>query len=333
VTPTTERLQQISAPVRASWQRFLEAYEPLRPELYRYCRHLTGNAWDAEDLTQDAMMRAFVALGTFFGELPEPRAWLFRVASNSWIDRTRRQRRARRLEADPEEAQTPRTPEPQAYREAASTLLASLSPQESIAVILKDVFDFSLEDAAFVLGTTSGAVKAALHRGRNRLAEPELRAEHAPAPGVLDAFVAAFNARDLERMTALLLDTASVEIVGLVTEYGPDAPQDPYTGSFAVAFAPLTNDERGGVAPALLEGYLGEGARAELRPFRDGWVALFWYGHVDGPAVRSLLTFETEGARIARVRNYFFAPDVLADVCTELGVPFRVNGYRYWNNE
>jgi hypothetical protein len=45
-------------------------------------------------------------------------------------------------------------------------------------------------------------------------------------------------------------------------------------------------------------------------------------GH-DGPRLRHL----------ARIRNYFFTPDVLAEICRELAVPFRTNGYRYWINE
>ena len=81
--PTESELPGV---VRGSWHRFLDTYEPLRPDLYRYCRHLTRSPWDAEDLSQDAMTRAFVTLGQM-GEPPaNPRAWLFRVASNLWID-------------------------------------------------------------------------------------------------------------------------------------------------------------------------------------------------------------------------------------------------------
>src|SRR5262245_40583038 len=38
---------------RTAWQRYLDLLTPFRPELHRYCRRLTGNVWDAEDLVQD----------------------------------------------------------------------------------------------------------------------------------------------------------------------------------------------------------------------------------------------------------------------------------------
>jgi RNA polymerase sigma-70 factor, ECF subfamily len=328
VTDAPPQLQQLGDDVKASWQRFLDAFEPLRPELYRYCRHLTHSPWDAEDLAQDTMARAFVTLGTLFSQLPEPRAWLFRVASNLWIDRTRRARRAEQL---PSINHAERAAEPQTSREAAGTLLVQLSPQERAAIVLKDVFEFSLEEVAGVLATTPGAVKTALHRARQRLRDaPPTSEGRAPAPGVLNAFAAAFNARDLEGLTKLLLDTSSVQIVGVVTEYGPDAPKDPHTGSFAGTMTPITLDERGGVPSELLEGYLGAIPTCAVQPYRDGWLLIFWYQHTEGPRVRTLMTLETEGDRISGVRNYFFSPDLIAEVCTELGLPYRINGYSYW---
>jgi RNA polymerase sigma-70 factor (ECF subfamily) len=71
----------LASSLRSSWHGFLDTYEPLRSELYRYCRHLTRSPWDAEDLAQDAMARAFVTLGQMGEAPPNPRAWLFRVAS------------------------------------------------------------------------------------------------------------------------------------------------------------------------------------------------------------------------------------------------------------
>ena len=76
---------------------FLDVYEPLRSELYRYCRHLTRSAWDAEDLAQDTMARAFATLGRMGQAPPNLRTWLFRVASNRWIDQMRKAREANRV--------------------------------------------------------------------------------------------------------------------------------------------------------------------------------------------------------------------------------------------
>lgn len=114
-------------------------------------------------------------------------------------------------------------------------MIARLSPQESAAVVLKDAFDLTLAEIAEALSTSVGAVKGALHRGRGKLTVSQPAVEprgvtDEPARRVLDAFCDAFNARDLPRLTSLLLETSTVEIVGLVTEYGPDAATDPKRG-------------------------------------------------------------------------------------------------------
>jgi RNA polymerase sigma-70 factor (ECF subfamily) len=327
VSKPEKPLDELRDDVRSSWHRFLDVFEKLRPELYRYCRHLTRTPWDAEDLAQDALMRAFVQLGTMFHEVPNPRAWLFRVASNLWIDRVRR-RDLERTVALPQPAED--APEHRGPREVAGSILSQLAPQERAAVVLKDVFDFSLEEIADTLGTTPGAVKAALHRGRTKLQSQETLPQRAPARSALDAFCEAFNARDVDRLTSLLLDSVTAEIVGIVTEYGPDAPKDPHTGSFVGSMGPLTRDERGGIGSEWLEGYLGGGPRCEVRVYRDTQILLFWFDHEQGPMVRAVMTVDTEGDAIARLRSYFFTPDVVAEVCAEIGVPSRSNGYRYW---
>ena len=90
--PIPQRTDFLRRDVEASWHRFLDLYEPLRPELYRYCRHLTRSPWDADDLVQDALFRAFAKLGCMNEPPVNPRAWLFRIASNLWIDRVRAQK-------------------------------------------------------------------------------------------------------------------------------------------------------------------------------------------------------------------------------------------------
>lgn len=316
--------------LRGSWHRFLEIYEPLRGDLYRYCRHLTRSAWDAEDLSQDALARAYVTLGQLGEAPPHPKAWLFRVASNLWIDQQRRRRTQGR---GPEAGGVEPAPEPMASREAAGTLLSQLAPQERAAVVLKDVFDFSLEEVAESLSTSANAVKAALHRGRGKLAEkePERAVPGSAPPPVLDAFCRAFNAGDLDGLTALLLDTSVAEVVGATTMYGREAARRTVLYGMLFGAQRLASaDVNGGIEARFMRGVQADAPRVELRDYRGELVLLHWYQHVDGPAVRALTRVEAEDERLTRIRNYFFNPDLLAEICTELGVPFRANGYRWW---
>ena len=317
----------LAASLRSSWQGFLDTYEPLRSQLYRYCRHLTRSAWDAEDLAQEAMGRAFVTLGQMGDAPPNPRAWLFRVASNLWLDQLRRCHREEPL-GEHDKASAAR--DPLVSREAAGTLFGQLSPQERAAVLLKDAFYLSLEEIAEALSTTTGAVKAALHRGRGKLVEPATNEALAPAPGVLDAFCAAFNAADLDRLTSLLLDTAAVEVVGATTQYGQEGARR--TVLFGMLFGSprmATADTSGGMEARFIQGVLPTAPRVELVAHRGAWVFVHWYAHADGEAVRAITRVELDGDRVACLRNYFFNPDFIAEVCGELGLPWRSNGYRW----
>ena len=311
--------------LEASWQRFLDLYEPLRPELYRYCRHLTRSPWDADDLVQDALFRSFAKLGWMHEPPKNPRAWLFRIASNLWIDRMRA------IPPEPQPSEGASSSEPRAVREAAGTLLSRLSPQERAAVVLKEAFNFTLEEIAEALSTTTGTVKSALHRGRGKLVEPPEQEEAPPKPEVLDAFCAAFNAADLDRLTSLLLDTAEIEVVRVHTEFGPEAARRGVFQGMLFGIRRLADPARlDGLDPTFFRNVLPQVPRVEARLHRGEWLLVHWYAHRDGDAVRAVTRVEADGGRLTRVRNYFYTPDVLAEICGELQVPFRSNGYRYW---
>jgi DNA-directed RNA polymerase specialized sigma24 family protein len=74
---------------------FLALVGDLRPELHRYCARLTGSVMDGEDVVQDSLASAFVALKTLEAS-PSMRAWLFRIAHNRALDLLRRRGRASR---------------------------------------------------------------------------------------------------------------------------------------------------------------------------------------------------------------------------------------------
>jgi RNA polymerase sigma-70 factor (ECF subfamily) len=306
---TTGARDLLGDAVKATWRRFLDTYEPLRADLYRYCRHLTRSPWDAEDMAQETMARAFVTLGIMTEPPQSPRAWLFRVASNLWINRTRRTREL--LATDNANLPEPAIGvDPRATREAAGTLIAQLSPQERAAVVLKDAFGLSLDEIAETLCTTTSAIKAALHRGRAKLVAPEPEEVTPATPAVLDAFCDAFNARDLDRLTTLLLDTSTMEYPGFRIESGAKAVR---AGSLQGTLFGCADGHHELAAPP----------RCELRAHRGESIFLWW----SGDEVHAVVRVAVDGDRIVRLQNYYHAPEVVSEVCRELDVPFRTHGY------
>ena len=192
------------------------------------------------------------------------------------------------------------------------------------------MFDLSLEEAADALSTTVGAVKAALHRARGKLVEPPGDEPITPAPAVLDAFCDAFNARDLNRLTALLLDNATVEVVGATTQYGHEAARRTVLQGMLFGVQRMaTADVNGGIEVRFIQNVVPTAPRVEARAHRGAWVLLHWYAHRDGEAIRALTRLEVDGDRVVRLQNYFFNPDLIAEVSGELGLPSRSNGYRW----
>ncbi len=306
--------------LRTAWHRYVDLVAPLRPALHAVCRRLTGNLWEAEDLVQDTLLRGFAALGSIHHRIENPRAYLLRTATNLWIDAQRRRgSEARALaEVDPPAP----APAPGAVREAGERLLQRLSPQERAAVVLKDAFDLSLEEIADVLRTTVGAVKAALHRGRGRLDEPEGgAASQRPRPSLalVDRFVALYTAADVKGLVALMLDGGSVENVGCGVEFGRENfPREDGWFQRAVFGHPEW--------PAELQ-YTG--SRLE-RVVLDGEPLVLGFATRRGrEALEQVLRIEEVEGRIARLRGYAFCPETMREVGEKLGLRVRTGLYRY----
>jgi RNA polymerase sigma-70 factor (ECF subfamily) len=196
--------------------QFLALAGELRPQLHRYCARLMGSVIDGEDVVQDTLVRAFVALDDL-DEGPPLRAWLFRIAHNRALDllRSRAIRAAEPIEAAHEVAD-PESPDPMEVlmrREAVDTAVSrfvELPTVQRSVVILKDVLDQSLEEIAVLLDLTVNAVKAHLARGRSGLKAINAQASAQPAPRppspAVARYVALFNGRDWDGLRAMLAD-------------------------------------------------------------------------------------------------------------------------------
>lgn len=320
---TTKTLPALLEAIRQPFRQFTLEFEPLRPDLYRYCRYLTQTPWDAEDLAQDTLVRAFMILGTSHTPPANPKAWLFRVASNRWLNLCKHRREVPHAEL-PDSVHAP--VEPKATREAAGSLVPALAPQERAALVLKDVFDLSLEETAAALCTSVGAVKAALHRARGKVKEPTWAGDEVAPPRVLDAFCSAFNARDLDKVVSLLLDTVEVELSGTFVEAGLEVAKRSFGGlMFATEMA-----MKAGIPSPYREGLRAIPPRFELRMHRGVPLILTLWQHDDGEHVRGVSLVTVEDDRVTRIKTYMHSPELIAEVCSELGTSFRSNGYRNW---
>ncbi|WP_086783100.1 RNA polymerase sigma factor SigE [Crossiella equi] len=142
--------------------------------VYRLAYRLTGNAYDADDLTQETFIRVFRSLasykpGTFEG-------WLHRITTNLFLDMARRKTKVR-MEGLPEDtdrlADDGPTPE-EIYDDLhlspeLQAALDELPPEFRAAVVLCDVEGLSYEEIGATLGVKLGTVRSRIHRGRQAL--------------------------------------------------------------------------------------------------------------------------------------------------------------------
>ena len=227
----------------------------LRPELHRYCARLMGSVIEGEDVVQDTLARAVLALQGL--EQPAAlRAWLFRIAHNRALDllRSRALRAAEPIEAAADIADP--APDPmeslvqhEAIKTAVSRFTELPTVQRSV-VILKDVLGEPLADIARLLDLSVDSVKAHLARGRARLRE--INAQHVPptqnrTPSEAVArYVTLFNQRDWPGLRALLADD-----VRLVQSSNPIRTGSEDVGLFFSIYAKIDGVR---LAPAWLEG-------------------------------------------------------------------------------
>ena len=179
-----ELVETVSDVARGEDKREFDALvERYHKQAYNIAYRMAGNHADAEDLTQEAFIRAFRFFGQYRRELPFD-SWLYKIMSNVFIDSLRRKPKARIRSLD----QPVITEDGEAQMEIADP---SAGPEESVlstemdgriqaalntlpeafrlTVIYADIEGLSYEEIAEATNTNIGTVRSRLHRGRRLL--------------------------------------------------------------------------------------------------------------------------------------------------------------------
>lgn len=148
-------------------REFKQKIEPYRSELWNYCFKLTRSPWDAEDLVQDTLLKSLSVLAKIFQPL-NTRAYLFKIATNLWIDQLRKQKYLN-LSLDDVILDDKETSNEFLLMEHLDLLVRNLSPTQYVALILSDVLQFKGNEVAEIMSTSEGAVYTNLSRARNKM--------------------------------------------------------------------------------------------------------------------------------------------------------------------
>jgi RNA polymerase sigma-70 factor (ECF subfamily) len=224
----------------------IQHLEGHRSAITGHCYRMLGSFFDAEDATQEAMIRAWKGIDRFDGRA-SLKNWLYRIATNVCLDEIHNKgRRARPMEEGSAFSGTPSVDdlvqrpantwlEPisdaralpsdsdpserailkQSIRLAFVAALQKLVPKQRAALLLVDVLGFSAAEAAETLDTSVASVNSALQRARATLSDrnfsesPDLSA---PQMEMLNRYVAAFEQYDIDALTSLLRQDATLSM-------------------------------------------------------------------------------------------------------------------------
>jgi len=173
VTTDTEALLAAYARGDAAAARTLTAR--LTPRVYAQAYRMLGDAAEAEDVAQDAMLRLWKAAPDWRSGEAKVSTWLYRVAANLCTDRLRGRRRAGPpLDAVAEPADSAPSAEARlqagARQDALNAALQNLPERQRLAVVLRHIEGLSNPDIAEVMGVGVEAVESLTARGKRALA-------------------------------------------------------------------------------------------------------------------------------------------------------------------
>ncbi|MBE1556673.1 RNA polymerase sigma factor [Sporosarcina limicola] len=148
-------------------EEFEDVIQPYMRELRNYCTSLTKSSWDGDDLMQETLAKAYRSW--LKKQKPIAKAYLFRIASNTWIDAYRKRKLDEEMNPDFSGFKQVENAVSDATIKAIEVILTELTPKQRAIVLFVEAFGYSAKEIARMIDTSEGAVKATLHRARRKL--------------------------------------------------------------------------------------------------------------------------------------------------------------------
>ncbi len=155
------------APPDEQARQVAELFEQHRAAVYAYLVRLSRDAQLAEEITQETFLKVYQARDRLPG-IENPRAWIFRIATNTCLTVLKRNRRFRWLPWEAAETISHGRDEPGqvGQRDAVERALASMRQEYRAVLLLFSYHGFRIAEVAQVLGISEGAVKTRVYRAK-----------------------------------------------------------------------------------------------------------------------------------------------------------------------
>ncbi|KPL57756.1 RNA polymerase sigma factor SigW [Rossellomorea vietnamensis] len=174
-----KRIKQV---LKGDQNAFAELVELYKDKVFQICFRMLGNRHEAEDIAQEAFIRAYVNIETF-NQKRKFSTWLFRIATNLCIDRIRKKKPDYFLDAEvsgtegltmySQVAADVQLPEDEVenmeLQETIQIEISKLPEKYRSVIVLKYIEELPLQEISEILDLPLGTVKTRVHRGREAL--------------------------------------------------------------------------------------------------------------------------------------------------------------------
>lgn len=271
-------------------------------DLWKYCKYITGSPWDGEDLYQETIIKSFGLLPQRWSDITDKKYYLFKIATNTWIDHCRKHKR--------EIGTLDEAPEP--YYDSSNHLLleeiltsleSNLTTKETAAFLLMDIFQFSAEEVAGIVQSTSGGVYSSVQRARRKIAsldfskaKSNIKINTQSHNVTIQAYLEAFNNGNLKSMLSLFSEHAQNEAFFGFQEF---SKEEMCNGSLKFG----------------LPGHIAKEVVLWDKP-----VIIVITNNNHGPKIHDIQIQEIENGKIVSHKSYFFRKEFILAAAEELGI-------------